>query len=31
MEAARDEYRKHGAAAEIFTDVLELENWLQNG
>ena len=30
MEAARDEYRKHGAAAEIFTDVIKLENWLQN-
>jgi len=31
MEAARDEYRKHGAAAEIFTDVTKLDEWLQNG
>jgi hypothetical protein len=31
MEAARDEYRKFGAAAEIFTDVTKLDEWLQNG
>lgn len=29
MEAARDEYRKHGAAAEIFTDVTKVDEWLQ--
>jgi hypothetical protein len=30
MEDARDEYRKLGAAAEIFTGVIKLEDWLQN-
>ena len=29
MEAARDEYRRHGAAAEIFTDVTKLDEWLE--
>jgi len=28
MEAARDEYRRHGAAAEVFTDVAKLDEWL---
>ena len=31
MEAARDEYRRHGAAAEIFTDVTKLDEWLEIG
>ena len=29
MEAARDEYRRIGAAAEIFTDVAKLEEWTE--
>ena len=29
MEAAREEYRRHGAAAEIFTDVIKLDEWLE--
>ena len=29
MEAAREEYRRHGAAAEIFTDVTKLDQWLE--
>ena len=29
MEAAREEYRRHGAGAEIFTDVTKLEEWLE--
>ena len=29
MEAAREEYRRHGAAAEIFTDVAKLDKWLE--
>jgi hypothetical protein len=29
MEAAREEYRRHGAAAEIFTDVIKLDDWLE--
>jgi len=29
MEAARDEYIRHGAAAEIFTDVVEMDKWLE--
>jgi hypothetical protein len=29
MEAAREEYRRHGAAAEIFTDVAKLDQWLE--
>ena len=31
MEAAREEYRRHGAAAEIFTDVTKLDQWLETG
>lgn len=31
MEAAREEYRRHGAAAEIFTDVTKLDEWLETG
>ena len=30
MEAARDEYRRLGAAAEVFTDVTKLDEWLQS-
>ena len=30
IEAARDEYRRHGAAAEIFTDVAKLDDWLES-
>jgi len=29
MEAARDEYRRLGAPAEIFTDIAKLDEWLQ--
>jgi hypothetical protein len=29
METARNEYRRHGAAAEIFTDVTKLDEWLE--
>jgi len=29
MEAAREEYRRHGAAAELFTDVAKLDQWLE--
>jgi hypothetical protein len=29
MEAAREEYRRHGATAEIFTDVTRLDEWLE--
>jgi len=29
MEAAREEYRRLGAAAEIFTDVTRLDEWLE--
>ena len=31
MEAARDEYHRHGAEAEIFTDVTKLDAWLDAG
>jgi hypothetical protein len=27
MEAVREEYRRHGAEAEVFTDVTELDEW----
>ncbi len=30
MEAAGDEYRRHGAAAKIFTDVIEMDKWLES-
>ena len=29
MEAARDEYRRLGVEAEVFTDVTELDEWLE--
>ena len=29
MEAAQEEYHRHGAGAEIFTDVTKLEEWLE--
>ena len=31
MKAAREEYRRLGAAAEIFTDVTRLDEWLETG
>jgi hypothetical protein len=31
MEAARDEYCRLGAPAEIFTDVTKLDDWLESG
>ena len=30
MEAARDEYRRLGAAAEVFTDVTKLDSWIRS-
>ena len=29
METAREEYRRHGVVAEIFTDVTKLDQWLE--
>jgi len=29
IEAAQEEYRRHGAAVEIFTDVAKLDQWLE--
>ena len=29
MEAAREEYRRLGAEAEVFTDVTEMDKWLE--
>jgi len=31
MADARDEYRRHGAVAEIFTDVTKLDEWVETG
>ena len=31
MEAAREEYRQLGAAAEVFTDIAKMEAWLESG
>jgi len=31
MEAAREEYRRLGAEAELFTDVTKLDKWLETG
>jgi hypothetical protein len=30
MEAAREEYRRHGAEAEVFTDVTLVDDWLKS-